>query len=194
MDSNNLTSMWDKWKMAMDPNTPYTDEMFYEEYGFTKLPEPEFDGTLAYVLNVNFVNTSGNPDPEFATSGSAGFDLRSAVDITIESGEFEKVPTGLFFELPLHFEMQVRPRSGLAAKYGVTVLNTPGTIDSDYRGEIIVILINHGKEPFKIEKGDRIAQGIIAQTTRSYINLNRVDQISDNTDRSSGGFGSTGIK
>ena len=90
--------------------------------------------------------------------------------------------------------MQVRPRSGLAAKHGVTVLNTPGTIDSDYRGEIIVILINHGKEPFKIEKGDRIAQAVIGQTVSSFISLNKVSQILDDTERSSGGFGSTGIK
>jgi dUTP pyrophosphatase len=104
------------------------------------------------------------------------------------------VSTGLFFEIPSNFEIQVRPRSGLAAKNGVTVLNTPGTIDSDYRGEIKVILINHGKQTFNIEPGDRIAQAVIAQTSTAYVKLNKVNQISDDTQRSSGGFGSTGIK
>lgn len=175
---------------AIDPNDSYSHDEFIKEYG-----SDTFDsGVIAYKLDVKFVNKSNNPDPSYATVGSAGFDLRSNVNMVIKPGEFEKIPTGLFFELPLNFEIQVRPRSGLAAKNGVTVLNTPGTIDSDYRGEIIVILINHGKEPFKIEIGDRIAQAVIAQTTTSFINLNKVNEISDNTERSSGGFGSTGIK
>ena len=178
---------------AIDPNDPYSHDEFIKEYGGSILTSND-SGAIAYKLDVNFVNKSNNPDPSYATVGSAGFDLRSNVNMVINPGEFEKIPTGLFFELPLNFEIQVRPRSGLAAKNGVTVLNTPGTIDSDYRGEIIVILINHGKEPFKIEIGDRIAQAVIAQTTTSFINLNKVNEISDNTERSFGGFGSTGIK
>jgi dUTP pyrophosphatase len=187
----------DKLFKAVDPNNSYSYDDFVNEYGNTH--ESSFtvsnDSVLTgFKMGVDFVNKSDNQDPEYATSGSAGFDLRSNVDLIINPGDFDKVPTGLFFQLPPNFEMQVRPRSGLAAKHGVTVLNTPGTIDSDYRGEIIVILINHGKEPFKIEKGDRIAQAVVAQTVSSFIKLNKVSEISDNTDRSSGGFGSTGIK
>jgi dUTP pyrophosphatase len=99
----------------------------------------------------------------------------------------------LFFEIPENFEIQVRPRSGLAAKNGVTVLNTPGTVDSDYRGEIKIILINLGTEPFIINHGDRIAQGVVASVTaKNIINLNRVTEITENTERGTGGFGSTG--
>jgi dUTP pyrophosphatase len=105
------------------------------------------------------------------------------------------IPTGLFFEIPDNFEIQVRPRSGLAVKYGVTVLNTPGTIDADYRGEIKVILINHSKGDFAINHGDRIAQGVLAAVTaKNYVNLIKVNNISDNTERGAGGFGSTGLK
>ena len=187
----------DKLFKAVDPNNSYSYDDFVNEYGNTHESSflVENDSILnGFKMGVDFVNKSDNQDPEYATSGSAGFDLRSNVDLIINPGDFDKVPTGLFFQLPPNFEMQVRPRSGLAAKHGVTVLNTPGTIDSDYRGEIIVILINHGKEPFKIEKGDRIAQAVVAQTVSSFIKLNKVSEISDNTDRSSGGFGSTGIK
>lgn len=197
MNSGEILAINEKLQKAMDPNDSYSFDDFYtdcaNEYG--SLDEKEVNnGVVDYKIEVNFVNKSNNPNPEYATSGSAGFDLRSNVNVTIQPGEFDKVPTGLYFELPPNFEMQVRPRSGLAAKNGVTVLNSPGTIDSDYRGEIIVILINHGKEPFKIEIGDRIAQGVIAQTCSNFIRLNKVSEISDDTERSSGGFGSTGIR
>lgn len=188
---DNTEELRNKLFKAIDPNDPYTYDEFISKYGNVTYNGDAFD---TYKLNVNFVNKSNNQDPEYATPGSAGFDLRSNVDITINPGEFEKVPTGLFFELPPNFEIQVRPRSGLAAKHGVTVLNTPGTVDSDYRGEIIVILINHGKEPFKIEIGDRIAQAVVAQTISNYIKLSKVDEISENTERNTSGFGSTGIK
>lgn len=187
----------DKLSKAIDPDNPYSYEEFMNEYSDTVDfgdVNASNNGDFVFNINVNYVNKSNNQNPEYATSGSAGFDLRSNVNLTIQPGDFDKVPTGLFFELPENFEMQVRPRSGLAAKHGVTVLNSPGTIDSDYRGEIIVILINHGKEPFKIEIGDRIAQGVIAQTSTNYIKLNSVSEISENTERNSGGFGSTGIK
>lgn len=194
---NKVDELRDKLFEAIDPNSSYSYDDFISEYGTTD--ESSFmvanDSALnRFKINIDFVNKSDNPDPEYATSGSAGFDLRSNVGLTINPGKFEKVPTGLFFQLPPNFEIQVRPRSGLAAKHGVTVLNSPGTVDSDYRGEIIVILINHGEEPFKIEIGDRIAQAVVAQTVSSFIKLNKVIEISDNTDRSSGGFGSTGIK
>lgn len=190
-----------KLSKAIDPEDQYSYDEFMNEYSDMTDIQYQTEGihnsnleNFDFKIEVNYVNKSNNPNPEYATPGSAGFDLRSNVNVTIQPGEYDKVPTGLFFELPDNFEMQVRPRSGLAAKHGVTVLNSPGTIDSDYRGEIIVILINHGKEPFKIEIGDRIAQGVITQTSTNYIKLNSVSEISENTERNSGGFGSTGIK
>lgn len=145
----------------------------------------------------NFVNKSNNPDPEYATAGSSGFDLRASLEtsITLPAGNKTIVPTGLFFEIPDNFEIQIRPRSGLAAKNGVTVLNSPGTIDADYRGEIKVILINHGHEPFQINNGDRIAQAVIASViSKNFIKLTKVENISSDTERGAGGFGSTGTK
>jgi dUTP pyrophosphatase len=127
--------------------------------------------------------------PHYATHGSAGMDLLSAEDVTIKIGEYKMVSTGICIALPEGYESQVRPRSGFAAKHGVTVLNTPGTIDSDYRGEIKVILINHGKEDFAIQRGMRIAQMVIAK----YEQVQIVEVASmDETVRGAGGFGSTG--
>lgn len=188
---NRVNELSDKLFKAIDPNNPYSYDEFIHEYGNGY---QESNDSPTFLINLNFVNNSENADPEYATEGSSGFDLRASASAKILPGCYEIVPTGLFFEIPPNFEIQVRPRSGLAAKNGVTVLNTPGTIDSDYRGEIKVILINHGKKVFQIEMGDRIAQGVIAQTSTSYIKLNKVSKISDDTERSSGGFGSTGIK
>ena len=130
--------------------------------------------------------------PEKATKGSAGFDLLASINnpLEIEAGKSLLVPCGFSLQMPNHFEAQVRPRSGLALKNSVTVLNTPGTIDSDYRGEICVILINHAQESFKINRGMRIAQIIFKETPE--VNLVEVDEL-DNTKRGSGGFGSTGV-
>ena len=144
---------------------------------------------------MKFVNKSDNPDPEYATEGSSGFDLRANLSqsMVIESGKFDMVPTGLYFDIPDNFEIQVRPRSGLAAKNGVTVLNTPGTVDSDYTGEVKVILINHGEEDFIINHGDRIAQAVVSTVSaKNVIKLEKISEISKNTERASGGFGSTG--
>lgn len=127
--------------------------------------------------------------PEYATEGSSGMDLRAAEAAVIASGCVGCVGTGLYLEMPLGCEAQVRPRSGLALKHGVTVLNAPGTIDSDYRGEVRVILINHGKEDFHIEPGDRIAQIIFASVIQ--VSLVKAEEL-NSTERSSGGFGSTG--
>ena len=129
---------------------------------------------------------------EKATKGSAGFDLLASINkpLVIEAGKSLLVPCGFSLQMPHHFEAQVRPRSGLALKNSVTVLNTPGTIDSDYRGEICVILINHGQMSFKINRGMRIAQIIFKETPE--VNLVEVDELS-NTKRGSGGFGSTGV-
>ncbi len=128
--------------------------------------------------------------PVMATPGAAGYDLCASKAVTIKSGEFEKVPTGIRISMPIGLEAQVRPRSGLAAKNGVTVLNAPGTIDSDYRGEICVILINHGKKDFVIEPGMRIAQLVFSRVTM--VNFKQVDSL-DETSRGEGGFGSTGV-
>ena len=129
---------------------------------------------------------------EKATKGSAGFDLLASINDSLEIGAGKSllVPCGFSLQMPNNFEAQVRPRSGLALKNNVTVLNTPGTIDSDYRGEICVILINHGQMSFKITRGMRIAQIIFKETPE--VNLVEVDEL-DNTKRGSGGFGSTGV-
>jgi dUTP pyrophosphatase len=135
----------------------------------------------------------GLPLPEYQTADAAGFDLLAAVPlhdpVALAPGDRALIPTGLIFELPPGSEAQVRPRSGLAAKFGVTVLNSPGTIDADYRGEVSVILINLGKEQFAIKRGERIAQMIVAPVTR--VKLREVAKLSS-TKRGSGGFGSTG--
>ena len=127
--------------------------------------------------------------PAYQTKEAAGFDLHSIEDVVIKPGERKLIGTGLAFEIEFGFEVQIRPRSGLAYKHGITVLNTPGTIDSDYRGEIKVLLINHGSEPFEIKKGERIAQAVIAPVIQAEIV--EVENLSD-TERGSGGFGSTG--
>ncbi|HHT80714.1 MAG TPA: dUTP diphosphatase [Spirochaetales bacterium] len=135
---------------------------------------------------------AGAKAPAYATQSSAGADLCACLerDLTIASGSYEKVPTGLCIALPEGFEAQVRPRSGLAAKFGITVLNSPGTIDADYRGEIQVLLINHGKEDFIVHHGDRIAQLVIARYVQA--SFKREDNLTD-TERGQGGFGSTGV-
>ena len=133
-----------------------------------------------------------NPDailPAYAHQGDAGLDVRSVEDLTIPPGKRALVKTGLVMELPSDAEAQVRPRSGLALKFGVTVLNSPGTIDSGYRGEVGVILINHGDQPFEVRKGDRIAQIVIAPCIHA--DIVEVESL-DSSERGSGGFGSTG--
>jgi len=138
-------------------------------------------------------HAEGLPLPRYETAGAAGMDLIAALPddapLTLAPGARALVPTGLAIALPQGFEAQVRPRSGLAAKNGVTVLNSPGTVDCDYRGEVKVILINHGAEPFLIERGTRIAQMVVAPVTQA--RLNEVETL-DETARGQGGFGSTG--
>ncbi len=131
----------------------------------------------------------GLPLPAYATAGAAGMDVVSAEDVTIAPGARHAVATGLAMAIPEGFEIQVRPRSGLALKHAITVPNTPGTIDSDYRGELKVILINHGHEPFSIVRGDRVAQLVLAPVTQaSWLEVEELDE----TVRGEGGFGSTG--
>ena len=134
-------------------------------------------------------NGAGLPLPAYATSGAAGMDIVSAEQVTIAPGARHAVATGLAVAIPEGFELQVRPRSGLALKHGISVPNTPGTIDSDYRGELKVILINLGDEPFAIARGDRIAQLVLAPVVQAA--WDEVDEL-DATDRGEGGFGSTG--
>jgi len=130
------------------------------------------------------------PLPSYETSGSAGMDIRAAEDLTIAPAQRGLVGSGFAFAIPHGYEIQVRPRSGLALKKGVSIPNTPGTIDSDYRGELKVVLINHGREDFVIQRGDRIAQIVIAPVQRGI--LKEVDRL-DETARGEGGFGSTGV-
>jgi dUTP pyrophosphatase len=145
------------------------------------------------VLSVKIVNRSPHPLPAYATEGSSGLDIRAflTAPITLQPLQRELIPTGLFIELPFGYEAQVRPRSGLALKQGITCLNTPGTIDSDYRGEIKVLLINLSDHSSIIQDGDRIAQLVIQQVEQ--IEWVPVDQINE-TPRSEGGFGHTGKK
>ncbi|MGK0413126.1 MAG: dUTP pyrophosphatase [Polaribacter sp.] len=143
-------------------------------------------------MNVQIINKSKHATPNYETEGAAGMDLRANIDASITLKPLERaiVKTGLFIALPVGFEAQVRPRSGLAAKKGITVLNTPGTVDADYRGEIGVILVNLSNEEFVINDGERIAQLIIAKHERA--DWQEVTVLSE-TKRGSGGFGSTGV-
>lgn len=144
-------------------------------------------------MKIRIVNKSSHPLPAYETEHSAGMDLRAFIagPVTLRPMERKLVPTGLFIELPVGYEAQLRPRSGLALKHGITVLNSPGTIDADYRGEICVILINHSDSDFTINDGDRIAQMIIAQHARAEL---VVAERLDETERGAGGFGHSGRK
>jgi dUTP pyrophosphatase len=144
-------------------------------------------------LTVNIINNSVNPLPAYATEGSSGLDLRANIEAEIVLQPLERtlVPTGLFIELPLGYEAQVRPRSGLAIKHGITCLNSPGTVDADYRGELKVVLINLSNEPQPIHPGERIAQMVVQKV--EHVTLVEVKEIGSTT-RGEGGFGHTGKK
>ena len=143
-------------------------------------------------MNVQIINKSKHATPNYETEGAAGMDLRANIDesITLKPLERTIVKTGLFIALPVGFEAQVRPRSGLAAKKGITVLNSPGTVDADYRGEIGVILVNLSNQDFVVNDGERVAQLVIAKHER--VNWKEVEILNE-TERGSGGFGSTGV-
>ena len=145
------------------------------------------------MLNVKVINKGHQPLPAYATSQSAGMDLRANIDESIVLHPMERrlVPTGLHIALPQGFEAQIRPRSGLALKHGITVLNTPGTIDADYRGELMVLLINFSDTDFVINDGERIAQMVVAR--HEQIEYQLVDEL-DDTERGAGGYGHTGVK
>jgi dUTP diphosphatase len=142
-------------------------------------------------INIKIVNTSANPLPQYATKGSSGMDIRASLDIPVTLHPLERtlIPTGLFVEIPNGYEIQIRPRSGLAIKQGITCLNSPGTIDADYRGEIKIILINLSSEEQVINSGDRIAQMIIQKVEKA--EFEQVEILNE-TERAAGGFGHTG--
>ena len=148
--------------------------------------------TTVSAIVVTLPHAKGLELPQYATPESAGADLMAAIDqpLTLNSGERFLVPTGLALELPKGYEAQIRPRSGLAFKHGITVLNAPGTIDSDYRGELKVLLINHGSEPFKVERGMKIAQLVLAPVMHAQ--WHERDDLTSTTLRGVNGFGSTG--
>ena len=146
---------------------------------------------MSLTIKIHMDNGCEDLFPRKAHEDDAAFDLRSRVDAVIPSGKITLVPTGVFMELPVGYEAQVRPRSGLALKHGITVLNTPGTIDAGYRGEVGVILINAGPADFAVARGDRIAQMVVQKLAD--VELVAAEQLSD-TNRGAGGFGSTGVK
>lgn len=164
---------------------------------------------MSTTINIPVINKSNNELPKYAHKGDAGFDLRANIEeiensnylfntikfsgttIIINPGGRALIPTGLYMAIPEGYELQIRPRSGLALKHGITVLNTPGTIDAVYRGNIGVVLINHGTEPFIVEHGDRIAQGVLNKVEEA--NLVEVDSL-DETDRADSGYGKSGVK
>lgn len=145
------------------------------------------------MIEIKVINKGHQPLPAYATPQSAGMDLRANIDeaITLHPMERRLIPTGLYIALPAGYEAQVRPRSGLALKHGITVLNTPGTIDADYRGEVMVLLVNFSTEDFVINDGERIAQMVIAQHEQGQFKI--VDEL-DETERGTGGYGHTGVK
>ena len=144
-------------------------------------------------VKVSIINRSHHALPSYSTPLSAGMDIRANLSesITLQPGERRLIPTGLFIALPEGYEAQIRPRSGLALKHGITVLNSPGTIDADYRGEVGIILINHSDKAFVIEDGERVGQMVVAQYNR--VEWNETDSL-DETERGAGGFGHTGVK
>ena len=145
------------------------------------------------MIQVKVINKGKQPLPKYATPQSAGMDLRANIEeaFTLKPLERKLVPTGLFISLPEGYEAQVRPRSGLALKHGITVLNTPGTIDADYRGEVGVVLVNLSNEPFTVEPGERIAQMVIAKHEQAdFVVVEELDE----TERGAGGYGHTGVK
>ena len=144
-------------------------------------------------MDIKVVNKGHQPLPEYATPQSAGMDLRANIEapITLKPMERRLIPTGLYIALPVGYEAQIRPRSGLALKHGITVLNTPGTIDADYRGELMVLLVNFSDSDFIINDGERIAQMVIARDEQGIF---KVVETLDDTERGTGGYGHTGVK
>lgn len=157
------------------------------------VPQNTFNSDSLKIIT-KFTNKSNNADPEYAKIGDSGFDMRAFLDspVTLNSLERKLIPTGLRFELSSNTELQVRPRSGMALKHGISVLNTPGTVDEGYRGEVGIIVVNLSNEPYTINPGERIAQGVIINVIGQNIsNLVKTENLNE-TERGTGGFGSTG--
>ena len=205
-DKDNLEELLNKLKEYEEllESTDDDDDSLTED--FAKEIEATFDQVGSLILKkqqedfskltLKFINKSNNVNPTFANIGDSGFDLRANLDesITLKSLERALIPTGLFFEIDKGFEIQVRPRSGLAIKNGISVVNTPGTVDSHYRGEVKVILINLSNEPFTVNHGDRIAQAVVCPVYgEGKIFIEESDTLSE-TSRGSDGFGSSGVK
>jgi|TARA_R110000744_G_scaffold343634_1_gene448841 dUTP pyrophosphatase len=174
------------------------DEKILKDFGvdlesLTQLSDEMF-GNMDNTIDILYMNKSKLDDPKYIHKEDSGFDIRANIDedITFSSLERILVPTGLHFQIHEDYELQIRPRSGLAAKHGITVLNTPGTVDSNYRGEIKIILINLSKDKYTIKRGDRIAQGVVSYVLKQkWGNLKKVKKL-DVSSRNEGGFGSTG--
>ena len=162
------------------------------------LQDWEFDEKdNSYRLLIKIINNSNNLDPNYTKDGDSGFDLRAFLpedqSLTIQPLKRAVIPTGLHFQVPIGYELQVRPRSGLAYNNGLTVLNTPGTVDSNYRGEVMIILFNTDDQPFTVKNGDRIAQGVIVPVHQKHNTIIRKVNILDSSERGSNGFGSSGV-
>ena len=216
-----INKMNEKLMEAIDPNIDYSIDDFNNE--FNNVDTTAVGNPDAFKIPLKFVNKSDNPNPEYAKNGDSGFDVRANVeesislaptrisvrkdtikteygeksivtDVELLRGETKVIPTGLFFEIPDNYEIQARSRSGLSAKAQVVVTNSPGTVDSGYRGELKIILTNHGEKYFHINKGDKIAQCVFSSVLNdNFVDLQQVDEISDDTDRGADGFGSTGV-
>lgn len=216
-----LKEMNEKLMEALDESSEYSIDDFNKE--FNNVNTTAVGNKDAFKIPLKFVNKSDNPNPEYAKYGDSGFDVRADVEETVSlaptrlsvrresikteygdktivtdvellKGETKVIPTGLFFDIPDNYEIQVRSRSGLSAKAQVVVTNSPGTVDSGYRGELKIILTNNGEKFFHIAKGDRIAQCVFSSVlTKNFVKLEQVDEISEDTDRGTGGFGSTGV-
>ena len=190
----------EEYSKSLGQDIDSSDEKIFADMGLD-LEELEKLQTAAFSdldnsIEIQYVNNSKLEDPKYNHKEDSGFDIRANIkdNVTISSLGRVLVPTGLHFKIHEDYELQIRPRSGLAAKHGITVLNTPGTVDSNYRGEIKIILINLGEDPFTINDGDRVAQGVLNNILNTnwakYIKVSKLES----TKRDSGGFGSTGIK
>ena len=195
--SVDLNEMRLKALLILDPESGYTEYDFNQEFGNSfnqsTIYGVDFDD---YKIKLSFVNESDNEDPQYATDGSSGFDLRANLNekLIIKPSEYTLIKTGLYFDIPDNMEITIRSRSGLAYKHGVCVLNGIGTIDSDYTGEIGVLLINHGKEDFIINNGDRIAQAVLTSVLgKNIVKFVKESEINKTTSRGNGGYGSSGI-
>jgi dUTP pyrophosphatase len=201
-DMNDINNVNDIDKLRnLDPKEFLTDDeknQMSEIFNSVGMDDWVYDSSdNSMRLKIKVINNSNNPEPKYQKEGDSGFDFMANLledeEIVIEPLKRAVVPTGLHFQIPIGFELQVRPRSGLALKNGITVLNTPGTVDSGYRGEVKIVLFNTGEDAFKIKNGDRIAQGVIApvqiKRTTKIITVNQLDD----SDRGTGGFGSTGV-